>query len=258
MGGGRLGALCLVALGGAFLLIASLLAVEVAYIGPESIARVLSDPEIRHAIYLSLATSTLAALLALFLALPASYALARIPFKGRWLVDLMIDLPIVLSPVAVGVCLLLLFRTSPGRFVEENFLRFVFEVPGIILAQFIVSLALAIRVMKAAFEEVDVRLEQVARFLGSTPFAAFRRVTLPLASRGVLAAFILAWARALGEFGATVTLAGAVAGKTETIPVAIHLRLSMVDIDGAVALMVVLTLTSFMALVGIRIVGRRF
>ena len=155
----------------------------------------------------------------------------------------------------MGVSLLLLLRTPFGQWVEDHLLRFVFEVPGIVLAQFTVALALAIRVLKAAFQEVDVRCEQVARFLGCTPWAAFRKVTLPLARRGLLTAYILAWARSVGEFGATVTLAGAVAGKTETIPVAIYLRMAGVDLEDAVALMIVLSALSVIVLVAVRVLG---
>jgi molybdate transport system permease protein len=155
----------------------------------------------------------------------------------------------------MGVSLLLVFRTAPGQWVESNLLRFVFEIPGIILAQFVVASALATRVLKAVFQGVDVRYEHVARFLGCTPWGAFRRVTLPICRKGILAAFILAWARSVGEFGATVTLAGAVPGKTETIPVAIYLRMANVDITGAVSLMVLLSGLSLAVLLGVRFLG---
>ncbi len=215
----------------------------------------LAQPQIRRAVLLSLGTSTLASLLALFVAVPAAYGLARSRFPGSAALDVILDLPIVLSPVALGVSWLLFFGTPSGRWIEGHLLRFVFEVPGIVLAQFTVALALSIRVLKAAFQAVDVRYEQVARFLGCTPAGAFRRVTLPMARRGLLAAFILGWARSVGEFGATVTLAGAVPGKTETIPVAIYLRLASADIPGAVALILLLSGTGLLALAAVRLLG---
>jgi len=131
----------------------------------------------------------------------------------------------------------------------------VFEVPGIILAQFFLALALSVRVLKASFEAVDVRCEQVARFLGCTPWQSFRKITLPIARRGVLAAFILSWARCLGDFGAAVTLAGAIKGKTETMPVSIYLNMASVNIDKAVALMLLTTLLALSVLLAVRFVA---
>lgn len=253
---GGLRALSLTALGGAFAIVGALFYVVLAHATPATLSRALADPALAHAAFLSVSTALAASLAALLIAIPAAYALARYPFRGRMLVDLVVDLPIVLSPVALGICLLLLLRTSPGRWVEENLVTFIFEVPGIILAQFVVALSLSIRVLKAAFEEVDERLEQVARFLGSTQWEAFYRVTLPIASRNILAAFILAFARSIGEFGATVTLAGAVAGKTETMPVAIYMRLAAFDLEGAVVLMALLTLIGLVTLLALRLAGR--
>ncbi len=244
-----------VAVAGALGLVVALLAAQVGYAGLLAPVRALADPGIRHAVGLSLGTATAAAGLAVAVAIPAAYVLARHRFPGAAVVDTLLDLPVVLSPVAVGVALLLVLRSAPGRWVEDHLVRFVFEVPGIVLAQFTVATALAIRVLKAVFQGVDVRYEQVARFLGCSPWGAFRRVTLPLARRGIAAAFILAWARSVGEFGATVTLAGAVLGKTETIPVAIYLRLAGVDVTGAVALMLLLSALSLVVLAGVRVLG---
>ncbi len=125
------------------------------------------------------------------------------------------------------------------------------------LQEFTVALALSIRILKASFQEIDVRYEQVARFLGCTPMKAFFKVTLPLARQEVIAAYILAWARAVGEFGATVMLAGAVQGETETIPIAIYMRLASVDVKGAVALIMLLSGLSLSVLVGVRIIGAK-
>ncbi|GAB4276721.1 MAG: ABC transporter permease subunit [Deferrisomatales bacterium] len=236
-------------------LVAAIVGAQLGYAGVAAPLRALAEPGIRHAVGLSLATATAASALALLVAVPTAYGLARWRFPGAGAVDVLLDLPVVLSPVALGVSLLLLLRSGWGQWVEEHLIRFVFEVPGIVLAQFIVSLALAIRVLKAAFQQIDVRYEQVARFLGCTPWGAFRRVTLPLARKGVVAAYALAWARAVGEFGATVTLAGAVAGKTETIPVAIYLRMATVDVAGAVALMLLLSGISVGVLVAVRCLG---
>jgi molybdate transport system permease protein len=217
----------------------------------------LAEPDIRSAVKLSLWTTSLSALLALAVAIPSSYALARWRFRGKVLVDALLDIPIVLSPVVIGVALILVFRSAPGQWVEDNLIRFVFEVPGIIAAQFILALALQIRVLKAAFEDLDPRYEQVARFLGCSPWGAFRRVTLPMCRTSLVAAFVLGWARALGDFGATVTVAGSVRNKTETIPVAIYNNLASVRIGKALGLAILLTFIAMVVLVIVRLVGAR-
>ena len=200
-------------------------------------------------------SATAATLLALLLAIPTGYALARWRLPGLWLVEALLIVPVVMSPMALGVALLLIFRQAPGLWIARYV---VFEVPGIVLAQFFVAYAFAVLVIRTTFSGIDVRLEQVARFLGCTPWQAFRRVTLPLSKRGMMAAFVLGWARAMGDFGATSTIAGAVKGKTETMPVAIYLNLASVSIDRAVALSIVLTVVTVGGLILVRLlVGER-
>lgn len=238
--------------------VTAILLVQVLYVSGEGGAwQSLREPDMRSAVELSLVTATSAGLLAMLVAIPSAYALARWQFRGRVVVDALLDIPIVLSPIVVGIALILVFRTAPGRFIEEHLVRFVFEVPGIILAQFILALALQIRVLKAAFEEIDPRYEQVARFLGCTAWGAFWRVTLPMTKSSLFAAFVLGWCRALGDFGATVTVAGAVRNKTETIPVAIYNNLSSVRIAKALGLSVLLTCIALGVLIVVRMLTRR-
>ncbi len=244
-------------LGLAATIVIALVASQVAYSGPAGPLAALLLPDVRGAVILSLGCATVAAALGLVVAVPAAYALARHRFWGAAVLDALLDIPVVLSPIALGLALLLFFRTTAGGWVETYVARFVFEVPGLILAQFILALALEIRVLKATFDDVDPRMEMVARFLGCTPWRAFTRVTLPLSRSGLLAAFILGWARAIGDFGASVTIAGAMSGKTETIPIGVYLRLSSLEIDKAVALMLVLTAIAFVVLFGVRLLGRR-
>lgn len=248
----------LAGLGAAVACVVAIVAVQLTYPseGEQPLAA-LGEPDIRNAITLSLWTSTFSALLALTVAIPSSYALARWRFRGKVVIDALLDIPIVLSPIVIGVALILVFRSGPGRWVEDNFIRFVFEVPGIIAAQFILALALQIRVLKAAFEDLDPRYEQVARFLGCSPWGAFRRVTLPMCRTSLLAAFVLGWARALGDFGATVTVAGSVRNKTETIPVAIYNNLASVRIGKALGLAILLTLIAMVVLVIVRVIADR-
>lgn len=231
--------------------IVALVAALVAFAGVESPLRALGEQGVASAVMLSLATATVASLLGLAVAAPAAYALARRDFPGRRIVDVILDVPVVLSPVALGMMFLFFFR--------ESWLRdlFVFEVPGIVLVQFLIVASLQIRVLKATFEEIPARLETVARFLGCGPGEAFRRVTLPLARPGLVSALILGWARAMGEYGATVTVAGAIRGKTETIPIAIVLNWNAVRLEAAIGLIFVLLATSLLVLVAVRAVGAK-
>jgi molybdate transport system permease protein len=132
-------------------------------------------------------------------------------------------------------------------------------VPGIIIAQFVVVSALAIRLLKSTFDSIDPRYEQVGRTLGCGKPGAFMKVTLPLAKNGLIAACILTWARAVGEFGATVTLAGATPMKTETLPIAIFLSLASADVEKAIAIIFVLIIIAVIALLFMRkITGRSY
>jgi len=241
---------CLLAVGVSVTLMVALVAVQVSYTGGGEALSTLGDRDILQAIWLSAWTSVIASVAALVLAVPTGYALARWRFRGAWLVEALLLIPVTMSPLALGVALLLLFRNPPGEWLARFF---VFETPGIILAQFFVAYALTVLVIRATMASIDVRYEQVARFLGCTPWQAFRRVTLPLARNGIVAGFVLGWARSIGDFGSTSTLAGAVKGYTETMPVAIYLNMASVSIDRAVALSIVLTLVTVLGLIAVRL-----
>ncbi|MBI4284778.1 MAG: ABC transporter permease subunit [Chloroflexi bacterium] len=214
----------------------------------------LLSEEILFAVRLSLTTATIATALAMAIGIPAAYALSQMQFHGKSLVDSLLDLPIVISPIALGAALLIFFNTPAGAGINS---LFVFAVPGIVLAQFAVTIGLAIRLLKSTFDGIDPRYEQVSRTLGYSKAKAFTRVTLPLARNGLIAATILTWARALGEFGATVTLAGATPLKTETLPTAIFLSLASADVARAIAVVLILVLIAAVALVLIRKVAGR-
>ncbi|OQX19929.1 MAG: hypothetical protein BWK75_05240 [Candidatus Altiarchaeales archaeon A3] len=225
------------------------------YIHPDTFFSLLFSDEIVFAIKLSLITATLAALLSVLIGIPASYALSRANFKGKNIVDSILDLPIVVSPIALGAALLIFFNTSIGTSVE-NYIKFTFAFYGIVLAQFTIVSALFIRLMKSTFDDMNPRYEEVARTLGCSKFQAFFKVIIPLSKNGLINATILTWARAIGEFGATVTLAGAMQFKTETLPIAIFLNLSTADVDKAMVVVLILILISFFALTLIRIVSK--
>jgi molybdate transport system permease protein len=219
----------------------------------------LVSAETLFAIKLSLITATVSTVLAIIIAIPVAYAISKNDFFGKNLVDSLLDLPIVVSPIALGAALLVFFNTPLGTAINNNVIRFVFSVPGIVLAQFTIISALAIRLLKSTFDGIDMRYEQVARTLGCSQPEAFFKVVLPLARNGVFASAILTWARAAGEFGATVTLAGATPMRTETLPISIYLSLASANTGQAVALILILVVLSLAALLLIRaITGRRY
>ncbi len=228
------------------------------YTNWSSFLSVLISEEILFAIRLSLITATVSTVIAMLIAIPVAYAISKTRFFGKDLVDSMLDLPIVISPVALGAALLVFFSTPVGAGINDR-MQFVFAVPGIVLAQFTVVCALAIRLLKSTFDTIDPRYEQVSRTLGCSKPEAFFRVIIPLARDGLIASSILTWARAVGEFGATVTLAGATAMKTETLPIAIFLSLASADVDKAIAVILVLIIIATAALLIIRkLIGRRY
>ena len=235
-----------------------IIASMVAYNDWDTFVDALLSEEILFAIRLSLTTATISAVISILIAIPVAYAISRTSFPGKDIVDSLLDLPIVISPVALGAALLVFFNSPLGEAIDDNILGFVFSVPGIVLAQILVISALAIRLLKSTFDSIDPRYEQVARTLGCSQPEAFFRVTLPLARDGLIASTILTWARAVGEFGATVTLAGATAMKTETLPTAIFLNLASADVGKAIAVIFVLVIIAVIALLAIRkIIGRR-
>lgn len=219
----------------------------------------LLSQEILFAVRLSIITASIATIISMPIAIPVAYAISQTNFPGKSIVDSLLDLPIVISPIALGAALLVFFNTPIGAGINNNIIQFVFAAPGIVLAQITVISALAIRLLKSTFDSIDPRYEQISRTLGCSKPEAFFRVTLPLAKDGLIAASILTWARAVGEFGATVTLAGATAMKTETLPIAIFLNLASANIGKAIAVIFVLIVIAVIALLAIRrIIGRRY
>lgn len=214
----------------------------------------ISHPDIRSAISISLFAATVSSGIAIILAIPAAYALARIDFPGKRIIDTMIDLPMILTPIALGTLILMSWNTAFGQFFSGLGFTLPFTLYGVILAQFTVVVAISVRMLKATFEQIDSRQEQVARLLGCTAFSSFRHITLPLARRGIIAAVILTWARAIGEFGATVMVAGTAKGQTATLPSSIYLAMSIADLPRAVTLVVILIGISLLVLFGVRFV----
>jgi molybdate/tungstate transport system permease protein len=175
---------------------------------PSSLVDALRDQELRASIALTIFTATMATVLAALFGVPLAYLLARRSFPGRRIVQGLVDLPVVIPHPVAGIALLLfLGRRSPvGGALAQLGLEFVSHVPGIIAAMLFVSAPILVSGAREAFQGVDPQLERVARTLGDTGWSAFRRVTLPLAARGILAGSILAWARSVSEFGSIVIL----------------------------------------------------
>jgi molybdate transport system permease protein len=228
----------------AFLLI--LILSVLAYTGLELLVSALLTSEIQFALKLSVITASISTMLALIVGIPVAYALSRFEFRGKDVMDVILNIPIIMPPIALGAALLIFFNTPIASWVRDIF---VFQPLGIVLAQFTVVVALAIRLLKNTFDSIDPRYENMARVFGYSRFQSFFRVTLPLSGKGLLAAAIIAWTRAIGEFGATVTLAGATKFKTETLSIAIYLSLASADVSKAsavVLILVVLAITSLL------------
>lgn len=186
------------------------------------------------AIGLSVKVASVATLVALPLAIFIGYALARWRFPGRAALNALVHLPLVMPPVVTGFALLLLFgRQGPvGGFLAEHFgIVFAFRWTGAALAAAVMSFPLIVRPVRLAFESVDPRLATAARSLGANRAYAFALVELPLAANGVLVGAILGFAKALGEFGATITFVSSIPGETRTIPAAIYALLQAPDGD---------------------------
>jgi molybdate transport system permease protein len=206
-------------------------------------------PEEWQIVRFTLGVSTLATALILPPALLVAWLLARHRWPGQTLVETLVALPLVLPPVATGFLLLkAVGRRGPlGRALEGLGLDVVFTWRGVVLAMAVMSFPLLVRGARVAFAEVDPRLEQMARTLGAGRARVFLTVTLPLAARGILGGTLLAFARAIGEFGATIVVAGNIPGRTTTLSLAIYQLIQLGRDDGAFRLLVAATVIAFAA-----------
>lgn len=214
----------------------------------------LQSQEIRYAIKLSLFSCTVTTILSLLVAIPVGYILAHYNFFGKKVIDTILDIPIILPPLVIGLSLLILFQTPPGRFIER-FVPVTYAIPGVILAQFMVACAFAVRAMNVAFAQINPRQEQVALTLGCSRWQAFRYVVLPEVRVGILTAASLAWARALGEFGPILIFSGATRMRTEVLPTTVFLEMSVGNIEAAVAVSLIMIGAAFFVLIFIRMLG---
>ena len=241
-------------LGAYLLLIAGMLAADATFTSLGAILRALARPELRYAFHLSLASATLSAIGAVWFAVPIGYLLSRSRLFGKALIDGLLDIPIALPPMVVGLSLLILFQTPPGRWIEAR-VGVTYQIPAIVLAQFTIACAFAVRTLRVTFDQLDSSREEVAWTLGCSRRQAFWHVALPEAGRGILSAGLLAWARAMGEFGPVLVFAGATRMKTEVLPTSIFLELSVGNLESAVAVSLLLVTTALAVLVIARLAG---
>ncbi|SFF83934.1 molybdate transport system permease protein [Duganella sp. CF458] len=204
------------------------------------------------ALGLSLKVALWATLIDLVLGVGFGYLLARGRFPGRDLLDALLTLPMVMPPTVLGYYLLVLIgRNGPiGHWLQQHFgINLIFTWQGAVIAAGVVAFPLVLKGARSAFEAVDVQLEQAARVLGVPPLGVFLRVSLPLAWRGVLAGTLLAFARSMGEFGATLMVAGSIPGKTQTLSIAVYEAVQAGQDDTANLLVVITSLTCVIVLV---------
>jgi len=251
-------------LGGSYvLLILALLIADLLYTSPSHFTAALGKREIQYAIWLTLVSCTISAILSVWVATPLGYLLSRFNFRGRWLIDTIIDIPIVLPPLVIGLSLLILFHLPIGGTNLEqqvpNWLgfRITYAEPAVVLAQFAVACAFAVQTMRVTFDQIDVRAEQVALTLGCRRSTAFWQVTLPQAWRGIIAALTIAWARSLGEFGPILVFAGATRMRTEVLSTTVFLELSVGQLEAAVAVSLLMVLAAMLVLGVVRLLGTK-
>jgi molybdate transport system permease protein len=214
----------------------------------------LTEPGVLAALRLSLVTASLATVVCLLLGVPLAWLLARAHFPGRRLVRALVTVPLVLPPVVGGVALLLVFgrRGLVGAWLDSTFgFSLPFTTAGVVMAEAFVAMPFLVISVEGALRGADARFEEAAATLGAGRWTTFRRVTLPLIGPGVAAGAVLCWARALGEFGATITFAGNFPGRTQTMPLAVYLALEQ-DLDAAIVLSLVLLVVSVAILAGLR------
>ncbi len=240
------------------LIILLLVASDFAYLGARGLSvgdvwEILTSPDVSGAIRMSFITSLITLGLVVVFSVPIGYALSRYRFPAHSIVNTIVDVPIVLPPVVIGVSLLAFFGTSLGEAVKTGLKAAgwsLVSAAGIVLCQFLVSISYSIRATKASFDSVDRRLEHVAMSLGCSQWGAFWRVTIPLASNGIIAGSVMAWARAIGVFGPLMVFVGT-SPRVMVMPTAIWLELSVGNIEVSLAVALVMLGMSGAALVAV-------
>lgn len=222
-------------------------------VSPDSIWEHLQQPQVLQAIALSLRTTIASTLIILTAGTPLAYLLARYDFPLHNLADTLVDLPTVLPPAVAGVSLLMAFgrRGVIGSWLNELGITITFTTLAVVIAQVFIAAPFYIRAAAIGFANLDIELEQSAALDGAGPWQVLRYITLPLARTALLGGAVLAWARALGEFGATIIFAGNFPGRTQTMPLAIYIGFEF-DLDVALTLSIILVGVSTLVLLLLR------
>jgi molybdate transport system permease protein len=239
-------------------LLVALIAVPLAtlflHLSPADVLAALATPDARDALRLSAITTVLALAVTIALGTPLAYVLARFTFPGRRIVDAVVDVPIVVPPAVAGLALLLAFGRNGtfGPVLHAAGIQLTFTTAAVVIAQVFVASPFYVRAARAGFAGVDRTLEAASLTLGMGPLRTFARVTVPLAAPSLIGGAVLSWARALGEFGATIMFAGNLMGITQTLPLAVYVHLESGNIPVAVALAVVMIACSLVIVFGVR------
>lgn len=213
--------------------------------------------EVRFSIGLSIYTASISTCLCFFLAVPCGYAFSRTSMPLKKTSQVVMELPLSLPYLVLGLCLLIVFSSDFGKALKDLGFKVVFDRKGIVIAQLMVNLPFAVRLVRTAMSEVDVRLEFIAGTLGASRWKCFYTVLLPLCKNSLIMMAILVWSRALGEFGATLMLVGVTRMKTETLPSSIYLNISTGDNGMAMASAIILLIIAALSLTATTFLGRK-
>jgi molybdate transport system permease protein len=241
-------------------LLVPLAAIFVRALPDDQLGASLRDPIVEEALRLSLITTFITLFASVLLGTPVAYLLARYEFRGRGVIDTLVDLPMVLPPAVAGVALLMAFGRR-GLLGEPVYEVFGWSIPfttlAVVMAQTFVAAPFYVRSARAGFETVSPELEAVATTLGASRARVFWTITVPLALPALLGGAVMTWARALGEFGATIMFAGNFIGRTQTMPLAIYQSMESGRLTDALVLSGILIIASFAVLLLFRVLVRR-
>ena len=224
---------------------------------PDAFINSMESPVVLDALKLSFITSLTTAFIVIVVGTPIAYMNARYKYRGKVIVDTIIDLPVVIPPAVAGIALLMAFGRMGvvGQYLNMAGITVGFTIIAVIMAQTFVAAPFYIRQARTSFEDVDRSMENAARTLGASRLSTFFFITVPIAMNGLISGIILTWARALGEFGATILFAGNFEGRTQTMPLAIYVTMES-DLNAAIAISIVLVVISFIVIAAVKLLTR--
>ena len=235
----------------------SLIIITIAVLGIPHLIDSLTSAEVLFSLRLSLVTASISTLICILIAVPSAYALTRTAVPFRKLTNIMIELPHSLPYIVLGLSLLLIFSSDLGKYLRDYGFKVIFDMKGIVFAHITVNLPFMLRLIKTAFNDIDIRMEYIAGTLGASKWQRFSTITLPMSRNTIINAAVLAWSRALGEFGATLMLVGLTRMKTETLPGSIYLSISTGENEPAMATSVILLTVSCCSLIVTSLLNRK-